>query len=134
MLSLNVPRHPTHGITQQRTQQHAHNTSWHSCSLLAYFLLLFFLQDYDDFTEARAWELLAAVSLDESDMDRLSEQLFGDSGEPVGKGLSVGGFAQAAAPAVAAAGGAEGGVSAGSAKAAAVTAAQGNGLVAAACS
>jgi GDP-L-galactose phosphorylase len=91
-------------------------------------------QDYDDFTEARAWELLAAVSLDESDMDRLSEQLFGDSGEPVGKGLSVGGFAQAAAPSVAAAGGAEGGVSAGSAKAAAVTAAQGNGLVAAACS
>jgi hypothetical protein len=70
-------------------------------------------------------------------MDRLGEQLFGDSGEPVGKGLSVGGFAQAAAPAapaVAAAGAAEGGVSAGSAKAAAVAAAQGNGLVAAACS
>lgn len=91
-------------------------------------------QDYDEFTEARAWELLAAVSLDEADMDRLSEQLFGDSGEPVGTGLSVGGYAAPAAapaaPAVGGAGAAEGG--AGAAKAAAV--AQASGLVAAACS
>lgn len=51
-------------------------------------------QDYEEFTEARAWELLAAVSLDEADMQRLSEQLFGDSGEAVGTGLSFGGVGQ----------------------------------------
>jgi hypothetical protein len=53
-------------------------------------------QDYEGFSEAKAWDLLAAVSLDEADMQRLSEQLFGDSGEPVGAGLSIGGYAQAA--------------------------------------
>jgi hypothetical protein len=65
-------------------------------------LLLLLLQDYEEFSEAKAWDLLAAVSLDESDMQRLSEQLFGDSGEAVGAGLSIGGFAQAAAAAAAA--------------------------------
>jgi hypothetical protein len=59
-------------------------------------------QDYEGFSEAKAWDLLAAVSLDESDMQRLSEQLFGDSGEPVGAGLSIGGHAQAQAAAQAA--------------------------------
>lgn len=68
---------------------------------LRFLLLLLLLQDYEEFSEAKAWDLLAAVSLDESDMQRLSEQLFGDSGEAVGTGLSIGGFAQAAAAAAA---------------------------------
>ena len=87
--------------------------------------------DYEEFTEAKAWELLAAVSLDEGDMERLSEQLFGDSGEAVGTGLSVGGFAQKAA--AAAGGAAAAGVKEGAGVGVGVEQ-QGANLVAAACS
>jgi len=92
-------------------------------------------QDYEEFTEARAWELLAAVSLDEADMERLSEQLFGDSGEAVGQGLSIGGHAQAAQAAAAAAAAGSAGVKDSKAVAAGrVSAEQQANLVAAACS
>lgn len=56
-------------------------------------------QDYDDFTEAAAWELLAAVSLTEEQLDAVARLVFGGQG--------TGAKATAAAAPAALAGGGE---------------------------
>jgi GDP-L-galactose phosphorylase len=67
-------------------------------------------RDYAEFTEGAAWALLAAVSLTEADIARLSEQLWGGSGEAVGTGLAMGSVpADSGGAGAAAAGGGSGG-------------------------